>query len=224
MNYYKAIPFLIIYACIFLLDVLLGFLHYQEYRILTKPLIVISLIIYFTQNAKHLPKKIYQFTLLAMCFSLIGDVLLHFNDRSPSFFTLGLFCFLLAHISYSIVFLHQRAHKLAKESWIIIMGLLSCGLAVFSMLMNSLGNLMFPVILYIIAILVMAITSLNRMGMVSNKSYILVFLGAFIFIISDSILAINKFSFDIPWGGFWVMATYATAQFLIIYGLLASKE
>ncbi|GGW31784.1 hypothetical protein GCM10007383_16000 [Arenibacter certesii] len=83
---------------------------------------------------------------------------------------------------------------------------------------------MIPVIVYIIVILIMAITALNRMGTVSRKSYALVFLGVFFFIISDSTLAINKFSFPVPMAHFWIMGTYATSQYLIINGLLTSNE
>jgi uncharacterized membrane protein YhhN len=38
------------------------------------------------------------------------------------------------------------------------------------------------------------------------------------FLLSDALLAINKFVAPIPMAGFWVMLTYITAQYLIVKG------
>lgn len=221
---YTSITFLLGYIFIVSLDLLFGYLDYQEYRLLTKPLIVISLMIYFGLKGKHLPKRIFQFTILAMCFSLVGDIVLLFDGRSPSIFMLGLFSFLLAHLSYSVVFISQRNIKYTNEYWIILLAILSFGIAIFLILMNNLGEFMIPVMIYIVAILIMAITASNRMLNVGKRSYTLVLLGAFLFIISDSILAINKFNFPVPMANLWIMGTYSISQYLIINGLLASKE
>ncbi|MDX1365389.1 MAG: lysoplasmalogenase [Arenibacter latericius] len=223
MNY-KSIPFFLAYIFIVFLDLLFGYLGFQEFRMLTKPLIVISLIIYFGYKGKQLPKKVFQYTTMALCFSLVGDIMLLYEDRSPIFFMLGLSAFLLAHISYSIVFISQRNLKFTKEYWIMVTALVSFGVALFLMVMKNLGDFMIPVIIYIMVILVMAITSSNRMGMVSRKSFVLVLIGALFFILSDSILAINKFNFPVPLSHFWIMSTYAISQYLIVNGLLVSNE
>ncbi|MCM4168316.1 lysoplasmalogenase [Arenibacter sp. H213] len=221
---FKSISFLLGYIIIVCIDLLCGYLDYQEYRLLTKPLIVISLMIYFGIKGKHLPKSIYEYTVLAMFFSLVGDTLLLFDNRSPSFFMFGLMSFLLAHIGYTIVFIKQRNTKYSKVSWIVSIGLVTYGIALFSLIIKDLRGLMIPVSIYIIAILTMAITSQNRMGNVSRQSYILVLLGAFFFIISDSILAIDKFHVSVPKAHFLIMGTYAISQYLIVNGLLASID
>ncbi|MDX1328258.1 MAG: lysoplasmalogenase [Arenibacter sp.] len=223
MNF-KSIYFLLGYVFIVFLDLLFGYLNFHEYRLLTKPLIVISLMIHFGLHGKHLPKKTFQFTILALFFSLIGDIILLFELRSPSLFTLGLTAFLLAHLSYSVVFTSQRNLSYTREYWIILTAIVSFGVAIFLMVMENLGDFMVPVIIYIIAILVMAITSSNRKAEVGMKSYSLVLLGAIFFIISDSILAINKFNTPVPMANFWIMSTYAASQYLIVNGLLASNE
>jgi uncharacterized membrane protein YhhN len=180
--------------------------------------------IYFGLEGKHLPKSIYEYTVLAMFFSLVGDILLLYDDRSSSFFTFGLMSFLLAHLSYTIVFVKQRNNKFTRVFWIVITGLVTYCIVLFGLIMNNLGGFMIPVIIYIIAILTMAITSQNRMGRVPRRSYILVLLGASFFIISDSILAIDKFHFTVPWAHFLVMGTYSASQYLIVNGLLVSNE
>jgi len=57
-----------------------------------------------------------------------------------------------------------------------------------------------------------------------DESFQLVVLGAALFIISDSILAINRFSHTIPFSGVAVMSTYIIAQWLIVNGLLQHKK
>jgi uncharacterized membrane protein YhhN len=50
-----------------------------------------------------------------------------------------------------------------------------------------------------------------------------VFLGALLFMISDSLIALDRFGSDLlplPWAGFWIMLTYIAAQYLIVVGML----
>lgn len=222
MNF-KSNSFLACYIFIVFLDLLFGWLDFHEFRLLTKPLVVISLMIYFGINGKHLPPKIYAFTVLAMCFSLVGDVLLLFDERKPKFFLFGLMAFMLAHLSYTFVFLRQRNTRFSRESWFVLTVLIIYIIVLFFMIKNNLDGLIIPVVIYIIAILAMAISSQNRMGKVSNQSYILVLSGALIYILSDSIFAIDRFYHPILWAQLWVMGTYATSQYLIINGLLSNK-
>ena len=43
--------------------------------------------------------------------------------------------------------------------------------------------------------------------------------GAFLFVVSDSLLAFGKFYFEYPWNSFAVMSTYILAQLLLIRAL-----
>jgi uncharacterized membrane protein YhhN len=56
------------------------------------------------------------------------------------------------------------------------------------------------------------------------KSYGFVLIGAILFIISDSLIAINKFAFSIPLSDLWVMSTYIAAQYLIVQGVLLERN
>ena len=44
--------------------------------------------------------------------------------------------------------------------------------------------------------------------------------GALLFILSDSLIALNKFLVPIPGSAFFVMSTYAAAQYLIVVGMV----
>ena len=79
------------FSIIFLFIVIVGFicnsidglssLHY-----ITKPAILTSLIIFFWKNSNHLLSKTRNLMLLALVFSLLGDVLLMFVFNSANFF------------------------------------------------------------------------------------------------------------------------------------------
>jgi len=77
-----------------------------------------------------------------------------------------------------------------------------------------------PVILYMVIILLMLLSALNRYGKVNGLSYILVVIGAMLFVISDSLIAITKFHMNINFGGIVIMITYVAGQYLIALGCL----
>jgi len=70
----------------------------------------------------------------------------------------------------------------------------------------------------------MSLMALNRFKTVTLPSFSFVFVGSVLFIISDSIIAIDKFLVQIPHDRFFVMSTYISAQFLIMTGLLKQFE
>jgi uncharacterized membrane protein YhhN len=55
-------------------------------------------------------------------------------------------------------------------------------------------------------------------------SFRILFTGTIFFMISDSILALNKFAIDIPQEGLLVLSTYVLAQFLIMQGLIKGSK
>jgi len=216
--------FIGLFILLVLLDLLTGYLHFPGLRQLTKPLILLSLILFFGIYGKQLGKKTYRYSLLALFFSLLGDIFLLYDHLSPMYFMLGLIAFLLAHITYAVVFIFQGKSIMKKKMRLVALLLLVYGATLFLILQNNLGTLKIPVIIYILGILAMAITAYGRKDLVEHTSFKLVFIGAVFFILSDSILAINKFLLTIPGSHILVMGTYATAQYLIVRGLLANKE
>ncbi|WP_225034604.1 lysoplasmalogenase [Winogradskyella sp. SM1960] len=194
----------------------LNTLHY-----IAKPAIVISLIYLFAKTSKSLPKAIKNTTLLALFFSVLGDILLMFVNHSPHFFTLGLVAFLTAHIFYVAVFLKHRNKQKSPFGFIIL--LLIYAASLFYFLNGNLGAMLVPVILYMLVILSMAVAAYLRKDRVNILSYGLVFLGALFFLISDSILALNKFYEPLAYSNISIMVTYALAQYLIVMGILKLK-
>lgn len=193
----------------------------STWHYITKPSLLTALIIYFYYNSKEHPSKTRIMTLLALVFSLMGDVFLMFVHQSPNFFMFGLVSFFLAHVFYIVIFWRRRNTKINSAGLITILMVYAIGL--FYLLRNSLGDLLIPVIFYIIIILTMVITAFLRQEKVSKISFILVFLGAILFVISDSILALNKFYMPLRFSSISIMLTYALAQYFIVMGLLKQR-
>ena len=214
--------FVIAFAIIVLIEIFLMniesvfSLHY-----FTKPLIVGSLIAYFIPHSRHLKKSTKNLTLLALIFSVIGDMLLMFTDISPHYFTSGLVTFLLAHVMYILVFLEKRNIKVKPYGSIVLFAIY--GSIVFYALKDGLGNMLIPVLVYMLVILIMATIAFWRKENVNKKSFYLVFIGALFFIFSDSLIALDKFYMPIPFARTGIIITYAFAQLLIVSGILKQR-
>ena len=186
-----------------------------------KPLIMITLGIYYLSHAEFRSTAVC----LAIICSLGGDVLLMFEARDPKFFMFGLAAFLIAHIFYILSYRQHQDKSLERSlkgiqkirfSFPIVLA----GTGLIIVLYPSLGALKIPVVVYALVLIVMVLNSIFRYGRTSNVSFGLVFLGSILFMFSDSVLAINKFFKPVPAAGFWIMSTYILAQFLIIQGLV----
>lgn len=215
----KEKQFSILFFIIVLLELITGSseaLQYSHY--IAKPAIVMSLIFLLINTGKHLPKPILNKILAALIFSLLGDILLMFVNYSGHFFTVGLIAFLIAHVFYVMAFLE---HKNSKKSALgFIIGLMVYAAFLFYVLIDGLGSMLIPVIIYMLVILTMATSAYLRKNSVSDLSYKLVFIGAIMFMISDSVLAFNKFYEPLPLSNLSIMFTYALAQYLIVLGIL----
>ncbi|WP_109302519.1 lysoplasmalogenase [Aquimarina sp. AU474] len=219
----KSIIFIIIYAIILLCDLICSSTpSFLDLRLYTKPAIISSLIIFFLGYKRKLPVSVFWMMIMALVFSLFGDILLLFTNKSQLFFIMGLVMFLFAHVMYIIVFFKNRDNQ--NKGWYFTIFTIAYGFGLFYILYPGLGEMLIPVIVYMLIILLMSNASFMRSKNVSKISYVLVFIGSLFFMLSDSLLAINMFYKKIPLAHIWVMTTYATAQLLIVYGILTQKE
>lgn len=219
----RVVVFVALYAIIVVCDLVCGANEaFVDLRYYTKPSILISLIIFFIVHRVGLDTSTFRLTTAALIFSLAGDVFLLFVAKSQLFFMAGLIMFLLAHIMYILVFLKKRNER--KKSLIFLFLTIAYGGILFGILYKGLGDMLIPVVIYMIVILLMSNTAYLRKERVSQSSYSLVFLGSLFFMLSDSLLAFTMFYKSLFMETVWVMATYATAQFLIIYGILKQRS
>ncbi|EDP95006.1 lysoplasmalogenase [Kordia algicida OT-1] len=215
--------FTIIFIIVVTLELVFGsFESYTTWHYFTKPAIVITLMLFFIFNSDHLHFSVKLTTILALLFSLWGDVLLMFVSYDEGFFIAGLVSFLLAHVMYIVVFFRDRNGK--KDSLSFVALLLVYAVGLFWLIKDGLGDLLIPVLVYMAVILSMATTAFMRKGMVLHQGFKLVFVGALFFMVSDSLLAVNKFYDPLPFSNLSIMATYAIAQFLIVMGIIKSYQ
>jgi uncharacterized membrane protein YhhN len=192
-----------------------------------KPFLLLTLIGYYVFSRQQKPLSVI--FLLALFFSWAGDVLLMFQHEEASFFIYGLASFLIAHGCYIFAYRQHRfdnsTHALqglqrARFAFPIILA----GTGLVVILYPHLGNLTVPVLVYALVITLMALSALFRYGRTTIKSFALVFGGSVLFMMSDSILAVNKFIEPVRHADFWIMLTYIGAQFLIVSGILRHPD
>ena len=123
---------------------------------------------------------------------------------------------------YFIVFLLTPGKNsvLTNRIWLLI-PVIIYGLVLIVYLYADLAAMRIPVIIYAAVILTMLSGAINRLEKVNRKSYYLVLAGAILFVISDSSIAVNKFSHQFESSGIVIMSTYIVAQYLIVAGYIS---
>lgn len=209
-----------IYTAFSILYLIILLSGYERFDLFLKPILIpiIGFGVYFHRK---FPTK--NTLLSGLILSWIGDVILLFTDLGEIYFILGLLSFLTAHIIYCVLFNKQRKVRKKQNRSLFIFGSILIALYLIGMvsfLMPFLGNLEIPVTIYASIISIMLLFAFNGFLVWEKPGNLLIFLGAFFFIISDSILAINKFYAPIPKSSFFIMLTYLLAQYLIVIGIL----
>ncbi len=191
-----------------------------------KPLIIITLILSYLTTVSNEDRS--RTLLFALLFSGAGDILLMFYDTNGSFFMVGLISFLVSHVFY--IFTYRQHQHSESENGLqgiqrirLAFPIILSGTGLVFVLYPVLGDLKIPVMIYALVLVVMTLNALLRLGKTTQPSFWMVFSGALLFMISDSLFAINKFLEPLPLGNVWIITTYISAQYLIVKGLIAHK-
>ena len=130
--------------------------------------------------------------LLGLAFSLLGDIVLMFEERREALLA-GLAAFLLAHVAYVVTF-----GVLGRVSgWdALSAGLLAAGgIGVYRLLRPNLGKMRWPVLAYIVAISLMVNRGISTLSspVFDTAQAVMISVGAVSFYVSDAILALCRF-------------------------------
>jgi uncharacterized membrane protein YhhN len=142
-----------------------------------------------------------------------------FDESRPPFFILGLCSFLLAHFFYILLFLRARRkgqYTRKHLGWPVIT-IIIYTITLFLFILPGLGPLQIPVLIYACILSAMLIACISSFGF-SKKAGNTCIAGAILFVLSDSLLAINKFRYTLPQAGLLIMLSYILAQFFIVTG------
>ena len=197
-------------------------IYYPWIEYISKPLIVLSMIIFIMIMTKGVNLPFKKWILLALVFSWFGDILLLFVEDYTSFFLYGLIAFLISHVFYILAF-SKVVHKpldvalFKRYPWML---LIPYGYAVYiySELKSHLGEMALPVLIYMFVISTMLALAMSRYGKVAMSSFLWILMGAVLFVASDTILAINKFHHSVAFAEYLIMISYMLAQFFIVKG------
>ena len=147
----------------------------------------------------------------ALAFSLAGDVLL----MLPGQFIPGLVSFLAAHVCYIALFRRDAPWFASRKALVTTLG---AAVVMYAVLFAHLGPVLkMAVAAYAVVIALMAAQAIGRASVMRDAGSVGVAVGSVFFMLSDSILAINKFAVPLPVAEFAILSSYYVAQILIAH-------
>ncbi len=215
-----------IYAGVFLLvmSTLSFWPHVKAFpwlEFLSRPLIMISLGIYYIINIPRNYTWQHLIFGIGLFFALLGDILSLFEHEIIYYFVIV--CFMICQLSYTYVLYHERSGWIQKHPYVLLF-FVFYALLLLSVLWSNLDQLKAIAIVYAFVILSMGAMAINRKGNVSQKSYVLVLSGSVLFIISDSLIAIDRYTYNLPYEGISIMSIYMIAQYSLVIGYLENQQ
>ena len=168
-----------------------------------------STIIAYSLSYRNITLKKYPLRIsIGLFFCLLGDSFLLLE----TFFIYGLVSFLIAHLIFLFAFIKWQGWQWRPK---IILVLLPITAAIFIFISKDLGDLYIPVIIYLIIILLMSwqgwAMSLNP----KLKQHRFLGLAVSLFLFSDALIAINKFSYNFLFSGALILSSYWLSIYLI---------
>ncbi len=150
--------------------------------------------------------------LAALAASMAGDVFLMLPG---GYFIPGLASFLVAHLFYIALFRQGVAGFPSKRALLLALGV---GATMYAWVWRGLTDpvLKVAVAAYVGVISLMVAQALGRATMLRDAASKAVALGACVFMLSDSLIAINRFVQPLPMVSLWVLTAYYAAQILIV--------
>jgi uncharacterized membrane protein YhhN len=156
------------------------------------------------------PSLSYKLAIVAgLIFSLAGDIFLMLpSDR----FVSALISFLIAHLLY--IFAFSTVGGFYASIWSLLPFLLF-GVSFMILMWPDLGSMKIPALIYALAIVIMAWQAFGNWHLTGQLPAFLAFIGALLFVISDSVLTLNRFKISFQLAQAIILSTYYAAQWLI---------
>ncbi len=213
----KSTNFLLAFCVVLAVHLLAININMPLTRVLSKcallPLLLLYLMVAGSGHHQPLFKKM---AMLALFFSWLGDVLL--TQNGTIFFLMGMLAFIVTHLINGSLLLRLQSVRYTFATMMgVILAMGAIGM-VYYWLHDYLGTFLVPVVNYMFIIGTVWVFSFNLSNQSQYKktAYYFFIPGMFLFVLSDSLLALNKFLLHYPvrWDG-WIMLTYALAQLLL---------
>jgi uncharacterized membrane protein YhhN len=204
--------FLLLTHCLFI------YFGMNDLRVLSKLLLIPFLIVYLFAVSVAKPGA------LAVCgllFSFAGDLLL--TRSGEIFFLLGMLAFIGTHVCNSCLFLKYRDKDGEEDSKIVSTAtviVVTLSIVVYRQTQPYLGSFKWPVVVYMGIISMMTILAMRLINnpAVKKTAVRCIIPGATLFVLSDALLAMNKFRFHEGMLDIAIMLTYGVAQYCLVRG------
>ncbi len=210
-------PVFILFMLVSIGDIVAIYLQNSFLQVICKSLIIPSLLFWYLTKSADVNKLF----VVALVFSFLGDVLL--LDK-VNYFIYGIGAFLMTQLLYIFIFSKGLASASAKHKLMSMIPFLVFYSVLISILKPTLNDLLIPVIVYGFVISVFGMVALLQYLHHKNKCNLLLLQGALLFIISDSMIALNKFYEAQSFYPVSIMLTYIMAQYLITVHMLKREE
>ena len=213
----------VLYLLVVLLSIFLLLNEWELAFMLFKPLILPVLIGYLFIQYKTYDHTLIPLLLVAVFFSLLGDILI-IIPIEKSFFTIISICtFIVSQACYGLMFYLSTAGRSPipnkRSSLIPEISLAFVFVISVSAIKPHLGNYLFPILIYAIFNLFTLYFALKRRKYVHSQSFITVMTGLFFFYLSDMLTAYD-ISLDNNYLHACIIASYSTGHFLVIKGMM----
>ena len=199
------------------LTIVAQYRHAKRLEYAAKPLtttLIVALAVLRGHGAPSL--HAYQtWIVLGLLASLVGDVCLMLEGER--WFVRGLAAFLTAHLCYIVAFTVSRS---GTTPWYYALPFVLYGAAMLRILWPHLGEMRQPVLAYVAVIMIMAWQAANRwIAGEGADGTLWALVGAYLFVLSDSVLALARFRGDWRSARFLVLSTYFAAQWLLAFSV-----
>jgi uncharacterized membrane protein YhhN len=173
-----------------------------------KPAAMAAIILIALVRSPVFPPRYQTFIVAGLSASLLGDIFMMLRKKR---FTEGLACFLVAHGLYIAAFLATMRPRVELPT---ALPLIFYAMIMMRVLFPHAGRIKAPLAVYIMAITIMAALGMDRFIRMGGTPAFEAFAGAVLFMVSDSILAVNRFVRKVPAAQPLILGTYFLAQWL----------
>ncbi|MFC4525909.1 lysoplasmalogenase [Dyella halodurans] len=175
-----------------------------------KPLTTVLIAWTAWRMAPPLSERYRRWIVIGMLFSLVGDIFLMLPQDA---FVPGLVAFLFAHVCFIRAVLDDA--RFAARPWALLVCLAYAALNLWLLWPSLPPALYAPVVVYVVVLACMAGQAASRAWWHAGDALAVparwAAAGALLFMLSDTLIAWNRFRLAIPWAALWILATYYAA-------------
>ncbi|WP_249754834.1 lysoplasmalogenase family protein [Algibacter sp. L4_22] len=211
---------MLFFAAVLMDDLVKQSLDETFYRYITKSLAIGLLLVYYIVNKQeNVPKFKSNAVIVALVLFIIGGCFGVVMKNNFTFFILSFVFFVGGKAFYCLRLAKNHDFNFNR----IIPFFLFFSLFMYFLvdeIYDKLGDQLLIIVAYFSISVILMAFAFMRKEFVCYKSYILVFSGLFLFVISESLLAVRLYGSNFTLNGTLVVVLYELGQYLFVIGIL----